>query len=51
MSLTENLNKIVEETNPLEKGDVIISLFKIINLFIFSYCNIIKKNIFNYYNT
>lgn len=51
MTLTENLNKIVNETDPYEKHEVLISFFKIINLFIFSFSNKIKNNIFNYYNT
>jgi len=43
MDLLDEINVIINETDEFEKGDVIKSLFQIINLLLFSFINIFKK--------
>lgn len=51
MSFSNEINLIVNNTNPYEKGDVILSFIQIIKLIILTINKKLKKNIFNYYNT
>ena len=43
MGLLDEINVIINETDEFNKGDVIKSLFQIINLLLFSFSNIFKK--------
>lgn len=51
MSFSNEINLIVDNTNPYEKGEVIISFIQIIKLIILTINKKIKKNIFDNYNT
>ncbi len=51
MSFSNEINLIVDNTNPYEKGEVIISFIQIIKLIILNINKKIKKNIFDNYNT
>tara|TARA_R110000744_G_scaffold37086_6_gene85283 strand:+ start:1930 stop:2106 length:177 start_codon:yes stop_codon:yes gene_type:complete len=51
MSFSNEINLIVDNTNPYEKGDVILSFIQIIKLIILTINKKLKKNIFDNYNT